>query len=160
MWHRLHRACYGQRMFFGSVRFSLICVDILCIFLQIQSNLPCEAGATWFIPNQSITGSHLENVKMVNFAYQWESSRPKEHTLPVKQWLRDFVYVLSGLFRNPRWPPSAILDFLTYPKMIFLTSKWPKEDILCIFWPITCPVKPVPHDLSLINQSLAAILKT
>ena len=76
-------------------------------------NLPREAGATWFIPNQSITGSHLENVKMVNFAYQWESSRPKEHILPVKQWLRDFVYVLSGLFRNPRWPPSAILDFFT-----------------------------------------------
>jgi hypothetical protein len=44
--------------------------------------------------------------------------------------------------------------------MMFLTSKWPNEDIWCIFWPITCPANPVPCDISLINQSLAAILKT
>ena len=69
---------------------------------------------------------------MVTFAYQRELSRPKKHIWPVKQWLQGFVYVLSGLFRYPRWPPSAILDFLSYPKMMFLSTKWPKEDILCI----------------------------
>ena len=29
------------------------------------------------------------------------------------------LYVLFGLFPNPRWPPSAILDLVSYPKMIF-----------------------------------------
>ena len=125
-----------------------------------SSMIACNVSAKGFVFNQSITGSHLENVEMANLAYQRESPSPNEQFLPVKQWLRDFVYVLLGLFRNQRWPPSAILDLVSYPKMIFLTSKWPNDDILCIFWPITCPMKPVLSDLWLINQSLAAILKT
>ena len=51
----------------------------------LTHNMPRESSASRFIPNQSITGSHLENAKMANFAHQGESVSPKEHFLPVKQ---------------------------------------------------------------------------
>jgi len=51
----------------------------------LAHNMPQEAGATRFMINQSITGSHLENVEMANLAYQRESPSPKEQFLPVKQ---------------------------------------------------------------------------
>ena len=43
----------------------------------LTHNIPCESGAMRYIPNQSIIGSHLENVEMANFAYQRESPSPK-----------------------------------------------------------------------------------
>ena len=51
----------------------------------LSHNMAHEGGATGFMINQSITGSHLENAKMANFAHQGESPSPKEHFLPVKQ---------------------------------------------------------------------------
>ena len=116
--------------------------------------------AKGFMFNQSITCGHLGNNKMAKIPYSSDHSCPNEGFSMPKWYI--CTYYLSWLpsFRNPRWPPSAILDLVSDPKMIFLTSKWPNDDILCIFWPITCPVKPVPRNLWLINQSLAAILKT
>ena len=43
----------------------------------LTHNMPCESGAMLYIPNQSITGSHLENVEMAIFAYQQELPSPK-----------------------------------------------------------------------------------
>ena len=49
------------------------------------NEMPREGGVKGFMINQSITDSHLENVKIANFAHQGESPNPEEHFLNVKQ---------------------------------------------------------------------------
>ena len=48
---------------------------------------------------------------MANFAYQQESPSPTEHILPVKQHLRDFVYVLLEKYENLKKIELLTFDF-------------------------------------------------
>ena len=91
--------------------------------------------------------------------YQRYLSLPKEYISMLKSWLRTFVCRLKALFRNPRWPPAAILDLCIDSKIVDSSFKWHPAPILTIFGHIAPAGRPVQRRLCSINQSLAAILK-
>ena len=82
-----------------------------------SSMIACNVSAKGFVFNQSITGGHLENDKMAKIAYSSDQSCPNEEFCMPKWCKLAFYFSWRSLFRNPRWPPSAILFWSDNKKM-------------------------------------------
>ncbi len=108
--------------------------------------------AKGFMFNQSITCGHLENDKIAEIPYSSDQSCPNEGFSMPKWYI--CTYYLSWLpyFRNPRWPPSAILDMFRYSKITKSASKWPHDLILTIFGSLWSPTMSLQRGLCSINQ--------
>ena len=99
-------------------------------YLELYDWLPVMSVKKGFVSNQSINGSHLKNDKIAKITYSGDQLCPNCEFGMTKWCKLMFHFSWQTSSRNPRWPPSAILDMFQPSKITRSASKWPNKLLL------------------------------